>query len=150
MPVLQNWKTKTELSVINFNGKTWCGKSIHFSLWWKGYQWRNKYDRGWNRWRDYNVDLHFFQLFVLFERKKLSQQYFEFVNKRPALSKPGEIVLNRSNDSVFLLRKCIDIDKPLISFAPWEFEWRLKYLVTKPLPQNVRCNFSKNLLECKT
>ena len=150
MPVLQNWKTKTELLAINFNWKTWCGKSIYFSLWWRGYHWRNKCDRRWNRWRDYNVDLQFFQLFVLFERKKLSQQYFEFVNKRPALLNHGEIVLNRSNDSVFLLRKCIDIGKPLISSTPREFEWRLKYLVTKPLPQNVRCNISKNLLECKT
>ena len=34
-----------------------------------------------------------------------------------------DIILNRSNNSVFLLRKSIEIGKSLISFAPREFEW---------------------------
>ena len=33
-----------------------------------------------------------------------------------------DIILNRSNNSVFLLQKSIEIGKPLISSAPREFE----------------------------
>ena len=42
----------------------------------RGCQWRNKCDQGWKTWRDY-------QLLVPCQRKKLYQQYFEFVNKCP-------------------------------------------------------------------
>ena len=83
----QSWEAgrlKAELSTINFSWWKWYRKFIHFSLWWRGCQWRNRCDRGWNRLRDYNVDLLFFQLLVLCQRKKLCQQYFEFVNKHPA------------------------------------------------------------------
>ena len=34
----------------------------------------------------------------------------------------GDIILNRSNNSVFLWQKSIEIGKPFISSAPGEFE----------------------------
>lgn len=34
----------------------------------------------------------------------------------------GDIILNSSNNSVFLLQKSIEIDKHLISSAPREFD----------------------------
>ena len=61
----------------------------------------------------------------------------------------GDIIPNRSNNSVILLQKSIEIGKPLISSVPREFERRLKRLVTRLLPQNVRHNILKNLLGCK-
>ena len=51
----------------------------------------------------------------------------------------GDIILNWSNNSVFLLQKSIEIGKPLISSAPREFEWSSKRLVTRLLFENVRC-----------
>ena len=55
----QSWEleVKYKLTAIDFSWQKWCRKSIHFSLWWRGCQWRNKFDWEWNRWRDYNVDL---------------------------------------------------------------------------------------------
>ena len=34
----------------------------------------------------------------------------------------GDVILNRSNNSVFLLQKSVEIGKPVISSAPREFE----------------------------
>ena len=59
------------------------------------------------------------------------------------LLKHGDIVLNMRNNSVFWLQKSIEIGKPLISSAPRESEWSPKRLVTRLLPQNVRCNIYK-------
>ena len=60
----------------------------------------------------------------------------------------GDIILNRNNNSVFLLRKSIEIGKTLISTAPRESEWSTKRLVTRLLSQNLKFNISKYLLGC--
>ena len=46
-----------------------------------------------------------------------------------ATLKHEDIILNRSNNSVFLLQNSIKIGIPLTSFPPWEFEWSSKLLV---------------------
>ena len=49
--------------------------------------------------------------------------------KVPASEKHEDIIINVSNNSVFLLRKSIEIHKSLISSAPREFEWSPKRFV---------------------
>ena len=53
------------------------------------------------------------------EALNLSHDVMEKICKE---MKHGDIILNRSNNSVFLLRKSIEIGKSLISSAPQEFE----------------------------
>ena len=61
----------------------------------------------------------------------------------------GNIIVNRSNNSMFLLRKSIAIGKSFISSTPPEFKGSLELLISRLLTQNVRFNISKYLLGCK-
>ena len=72
---LQNLKTKAELSATSFSWWKWCRKFIHFSLWWRGCQWGNEYDWGWNRWRDY---LTHFVVHYLTNRDKIKIKVKKF------------------------------------------------------------------------
>ena len=89
------------------------------------------------------------------EKKRMKQSvaikiYVQIPSLIPSIlgwtaSSHGDIILNKSNNSVFLHLKSIEIGKSPISSVPQEFEWNSKCFVTKLLPQNFKFGISKDV-----